>query len=216
MTEKPILFSGPMVRAILEGRKTMTRRVVKPQPVLHCGHYRWQPDDRNDVCVEHMNAAMCPYGPIGRHLWVREKWACAVCEPQETKGIMYHATYKDDANWFVENETHLDEWYKLWSSYTDKWRPSIHMPRWASRITLEVTGVRVERVQEISESDAQAEGSDPWYEADLTPCGELRDGPSFKYTAGFHDLWNSINAESGFGWDVNPWVWVVEFKRINK
>jgi len=199
MTERPILFSGPMVRAILEGRKTQTRRVVKPQPVVAP-----TPDDR------------CPYGEPGTTLWVRETWASteqAGFHPSDA-GIVYRATDPD------------------WSDYEGwKWKPSIFMPRWASRITLEVTAVRVELAQEISVNDCLAEGIVGTEQWDKVPPDSVRDhcelpmtpealdaaiekGWGDYTTAAFHDLWDSINKKRGFGWAENPWVWVVEFRRI--
>lgn len=168
--ERPILFSGPMVRALLDGRKTQTRRVVNPQPATSsdgraCGPIR------------------CPYGAPGDTLWVRETWCSYM-----PGSVRYRADGHNDAGW--------------------TWRPSIFMPRWASRLTLRVYGVRVERVQQITQADARAEGvvdtSGAW--GDLTDTD--RAGPR----GAFEALWNSINAERGFGWDVNPWVWVVSFE----
>ena len=179
MNEKPILFNGEMVRAILGGRKTQTRRVVKDQgrvpTVLQSDGNRLLPKHVPDWFTDY-----CPYGGHGDRLWVREThWRA---EGEGTGGkvrfLQYKATSPDDP------------------PLGDRWRPSIHMPRWASRITLEVTGVRVERVQDISNEDVHAEGFAPWGD---------------KYLS-FADLWDSINANRGYGWDANPWVWVVEFK----
>lgn len=189
MNEKPILFSGPMVRAILDGRKTMTRRVVKlppdavsvtvdpggtifgPGPYIKAGN----PDGYDYPRIH------CPYDP-GDRLWVRETWCCYT---PMLRNPRYKADGHNDAGW--------------------TWKPSIHMPRWASRITLEVTDVRVERVQEITDDDAKAEGCPTvgWY-----------DGPRPKLW--FSHLWDSINAARGYGWDVNPWVWVVSFRRVDQ
>ena len=130
----------------------------------------------------------CPYGVPGDRLWVRETfYSNGMCK--NTMSCHYRATYNglftpDTVPW--------------------KWTPSIFMPRWASRITLEITGVRVERVQDISEEDARAEGIPDEYRA----------GHRIYYRPRFKTLWDSINAKRGFGWDSNPWVWVVEFKRV--
>lgn len=161
MTERPILFSGPMVRAILDGRKTQTRRVAK---------------DRDKPCK---------YGIAGDRLWVRETWqsaaAMGVCHASDDY-FVYRAT---DPDW----ET-CEGW---------QWRPSIFMPRKASRITLEITDVRAERLQDITNKDARAEG--------------LARGTVYP-RMWFEDLWDSINAKRGFGWDVNPFVWVITFKKV--
>lgn len=140
MKERPILFSGEMVRAILEGRKTQTRRVIKPQP----------DSARNSVFVKsgfetkHGYEIKCPYGQPGDRLWVRETWGLWDTDPKdgpERAKIFYRAT----------DENRRDLRYQ-------RWRPSIHMPRWASRINLEITNIRIERVQDITEEDAKAEG----------------------------------------------------------
>lgn len=196
MKERPILFSGEMVRAILDGRKTMTRRVIKPQPRLTPSGL-WM---RSGPCEERLLYGTIrhedgstdkihewhdsPYGQPGDRLWVRETFACL--EPLARTPIIYAA----------------DRGPKDY-----RWRPSIHMPRWASRITLEIAAVRVERVQDITEKDVEAEGLSlqPW-------SGE---GPAgWPKTAGFAQLWDSLNAKRGYGWDANPWVWVISFKRI--
>jgi len=183
MRERPILFSAPMVRAILDGRKTQTRRVVKPQP---------RPDRPPRIAVgvrgwdgNQFTTVRSPYGLAGDRLWVRETWRQAYPKTSYSEGIVYRADKPKALG--------MDEY-----SDRHKWRPSIFMARAASRITLEVTGARIERLQAISKADAIAEGVE--YEFPIDP----RDA--------FRSLWWSINgAES---WDANPWVWVVEFKRV--
>lgn len=181
MKERPIIFSGEMVRAILEGRKTQTRRVVKPQP--------WPVetvDTERHVIVSHpdkLRVPPCPYGQPGDRLWVRETW----WHPRATEAHIDNVAYRADG----EMPCHLVE---------TNWRPSIHMPRWASRILLEVTDVRVERVQDISEADVQAEGCTG------SPFGPMGDAVLFPR------VWDSINAKRGHDWDTNPWVWVVSFR----
>jgi len=219
--ERPILFNGEMVRAILDGRKTQTRRLVKPQPE-HVDRYAgdswpcmWQ--DKPPGC-DTLKRMVAPLGTIGDRLWVRETWGlmsyhdttdwCGysikdVSEAElRERFLVEHA-----ANWNLPNE----------SAY---WRPSIHMPRWASRITLEITGVRVERVQEMEGMDAASsdalkegvhrihhEGGNYYYSA-------FRNQPDPKNWTdpclAFKELWQSIYAN----WDANPWVWVYEFRRI--
>ncbi|GAB4422275.1 MAG: hypothetical protein OHK0011_01010 [Turneriella sp.] len=203
MKERPILFSGPMVRAILEGRKTQTRRVIKPQPweeysaeSIKCEHYTSCIVDRYgdiDAGPEIFGAystdgqwgVQCPYGQPGDRLWVRE--AFYIKENAQTKAVWYRA------------ESHCE--------FKPKWRPSIHMPRWASRITLEITGVRVERLQEISTEDVYAEGM-PKRQEIRSDAGVHRASTS----AWYRHLWEEINGEES--WAANPWVWVIEFKYL--
>lgn len=184
--ERPILFNAPMVRAVLDGRKTQTRRICKQAEV-----------EEGDELFS------CPYGKPGDRLWVREAWGIANCwltydEPTDPpRCIAYRADHA--ARCFdPEYDVNTDDWG--WDAM--KWKPSIHMPRWASRITLEITDVRVERLQEISRGDALAEGC---------PFANMSEGPDPRkwYT----DLWTEINGASS--WDANPWVWVIEFKRCD-
>lgn len=184
MKQRPILFSAPMVRALLDGRKTMTRRVVKPQP-----DEMFNPSSQ--VALESWTIG-CPYGQPGDNLWCKETFSGA-----DDQAFKHLVIYRADGEQSV------------------RWRPSIFMPRWASRITLELTAVRVERVQDISEDDAKAEGVIEQFRAVvLRPDG----GPDYhipnSYRGGFANLWDSLNAKRGFGWDKNPWVWVLTFNRI--
>ncbi len=207
MRERPILFNGEMVRAILDGRKTQTRRVIKPQPfwVASSGRWCWEIPKRaqNPGCSttavtasrqwhEYLPDGCCPYGVPGDKLWVRETWKStgllANSTPRYTRACGRFAYRADLAQ--RDRDLHIP------------WRASIHMPRWASRITLEVTDVRVERVQDITEDGAIREGCCDANHKDF-------------HVGAFHDLWDSINAKRGFGWDSNPWVWVVEFKRVD-
>ena len=200
MNEHPILFSTGMVKVIREGRKTQTRRIIKPQP------------DKDSIptlmtqggCVGfqeyfgHLNMPMwcCPYGKPGDHLWVRETWQrCPECG---------RVVYKASSNQNGKVCPNCDEWLGTW-------KPSIHMFREYSRITLEVVNVRVERLQDITEAGARAEGAEAEKSHRVYPSSQAAWVST--YRSGFQTLWNHIN-ESGFGWDTNPWVWVVEFKRI--
>lgn len=176
MKERPILFSGPMVRAILEGRKTQTRRMVKPQAAILTDEMARGFGIRPPA-VENAPVIPCPYGQPGDRLWVREAWAVH----PETGSLLYRA---DDIT-----PTPIDI----------HWKPSIHMPRTHSRILLEITGIKVERVQAISWEDALAEGTD------IDPATTDAVGSFAKY-------WNYINGAEA--WGINPWVWVVGFKRI--
>lgn len=186
MKERPILFSRTMVRALLDGSKTQTRRVVKGFALELL-----QPDNFTPEYVALPENSNSPYGYAGDRLWVRETWnTSARCLPPVDEPYIYAADLNSDGKMF-------------WAA---TWKPSIHMPRAASRITLEVTGVRVERLQGISIRDAVAEGATPKppHVACSMVCPE-------DYLTGFRDLWNSINGPEA--WNANPWVWVVEFKR---
>ena len=174
MKERPMLFSGPMVRAILDGRKTQTRRIIKPQPKFVP---RWLDEG-------HWYGLRCPYGEPGDRLWVRETWA---------------APHKYDAlpPRLIPVGTNI-HYRSTWEGPCGlRWRPSIHMPRWASRVTLEITNIRAERLHKISEKDCEAEGI-PMLQGGIT--------------IGFLELWESINGPGS--WKINPWVWVLEFARV--
>lgn len=196
MKERPILFSAPMVRAILNGSKTQTRRVVKPEfRVLHAIY----PDasiSTNRIFEKGDGRIHCPYGQPGDRLWVRETFTVSSCGT---------AVYRADAR-----DQRGDRWHSIEPGDPNKevlWKPSIFCKREHSRITLEVTGVRVERLQEIDWIDAKREG------VRLEDC-EIGPAPDFNidYVGGYQRLWESINGTGS--WDANPWVWVVEFKRI--
>lgn len=179
MKERPILFSAPMVRALLEGRKIQTRRVVKLNASGRAekGGRNWHLDDPNALLA-------CPYGQPGDRLWVRETWLRTANE---------EINYRADGG-YPEGAAKM----------LGGWRPSIFMPRHASRILLEITAVRVERLQDISASDAVAEGALNQSAADQFAQVHAIDM--------YRCIWSGINgAES---WDKNPWVWVIEFKRI--
>ncbi|HCL5074640.1 TPA: hypothetical protein N2F43_003984 [Salmonella enterica] len=227
MKERGMIFNGEMVRAILEGRKTQTRRPVKPQPELtQKSGFSWNgvvygagSNDRETN--RNFAHAKCPFGNPGDRIWVRETWAflgnedgCCVdwndnlCKGDEkTAARIYRASCEqragdygmwsipDDADWKPHTEN---------QKFEGAWRPSIHMPRWASRITLEITDVRVERLHSISEEDAQAEGVQP-------ACYEITP-PEAAYRASFGEVWRGIYGDKS--WDVNSWCWVIEFKRI--
>jgi hypothetical protein len=200
MADRPILFSAPMVRALLAGTKTQTRRVVKPQPDI----VRLEPitaeitsgfvakktpeDERHGRLGKIIR---CPHGLPGDRLWVREAWS----------GDKHRVDYRADG------ESRHDR-------MVGGWRPSIHMPRWASRITLEVTGVRVERLQDISEADAKAEGVKPREVRQFWLYGASAEKRAQPYRQAavdpYRELWESINGAGS--WNANPWVWVVEFK----
>ena len=213
MKERPILFSAPMVRAILAGKKTQTRRIVKPQPEWTKGAWYWRhPRYNNGLGIHYFHtdaesaaekmASVCPYGIPGDRLWVRETWfdngASWSGDSSESHG---RCVYRADGE-FMD---HFPEDYM-----GAKWSPPIHMPRWASRITLEVVAVRVERVQDISNNDATAEGFEDKFEADGSAYGAVLTTAK----ECFADLWCEINGEDS--WYANPWMWAVEFKRLEK
>lgn len=210
---KPILFNTEMVQALLDGRKTQTRRVIKPQPerTYVAGHGIGRAGYTNEWVTCHQSDEFgweawkekalinCPYGQPGDLLWVRETFTI-------------YQGYSDSVPLYKTGE-HDD---------LLKWSPSIHMPRWASRLTLKITNVRVERVQDISEEDAKAEGVYSWN----GNTGDVRTGAhkiwgtkevsALDPVAAFELLWDSINTKRGYSWESNPWVWVIEFEVIKK
>ena len=205
MKERPILFNAPMVRAILSNTKTQTRRIFKPDRMTWDANGRYTTYAMRGGELSTTGSGpfkpsswlhYCPYGQPGEYrLYVRETWAAPHAYdhlpprliPQDAR-IHYAAT--EDRGGLL-------------------WRPSIHMPRWASRITLEVTGVRVELLQDISEADAAAEGARPT----LAPLDSVRLGAVGTAKDGFLQIWESINGAGS--WDANPFVWVVTFRRID-
>ena len=187
--ERPILFSAPMVRAILERRKTVTRRAEKFPFIDRAVGCELS---GNEIGPEEIRNN-CPYGVPGQRLWVRETFACGLCTDQPYAYRATHAPEDLEAGWHDPI----------------KWKPSIHMPRAACRILLEITDVRVERLQDITYEQAAAEGV---HRGPLREwCASDEGGNCHKYPVpAFRDLWQSV----GGNWDANPWVWVVEFKRV--
>lgn len=211
MKERPILFSGEMVRAILDGRKTQTRRVVKPQPPnwawTRVKEYAEIRGLTQQVGKIEYWIKPCPYGQPGDRLWVRETWRAEELPVYGEDGIRYRA---DNHFQIIENTFEASE--KWGDAYRPgmKWRSSIFMPRWASRITLEIVSVRVDQVQDISEDDAKAEGITLQFPTRSVP--HRVGGDVWTYPNAYARLWDDINSKSGLGWDANPWVWVVEFR----
>ncbi|EMY7657184.1 hypothetical protein ACX9QK_003928 [Serratia marcescens] len=219
MKERPVIFNSEMVCAILDGRKTQTRRVMKPQPepCYRGGH--WWPSNTFKTML-HIEEQMqngaggwgglagdaCPFGAVGDRLWVRETWQGPLVDEEHLDDYRANAD-KFQAPEFCEYAADggaRPEFCDFDDNVRQGWRPSIHMPRWASRITLEITAVRVERLNDISEEDAKAEG--------VTPSQHIITPPEALYRVGFLKLWQSIyGAES---WSANPWVWVIEFRRV--
>lgn len=212
---RPILMSGPMVRACLKGTKTMTRRTIKEARDIgaRCtDEVRSFGDGSYYICAHdgtHMIGEFrCPYGQPGDLLWVRETWGTATrpCPFQGWRdGIELRADANCDASILPLYEAEPPEGVEM-PAHTGRWRPSIHMPRWASRLTLRVTDVRVQRLQDISEADAEAEGVWSVFDQDAarTPGTAL---------GCFPHLWDSINGKRA-PWDSNPWVWAVRFDPI--
>lgn len=183
MKERPILFSASMVRCLLAGTKTQTRRIIKPQ------HLAFFNQDAAAMLSD-WNERPLPYGQPGDRLWVRETFGHFECNQHFKPGCNVY--YRADGNCLE----------------LEPWRPSIHMPRHASRITLEVTGVRVETLQDIDLADALAEGISDTGALILDSAGNEQGGPIAEYAV----LWESINGPGS--WDANPWVWAIEFRRL--
>lgn len=205
MKERPVIFNGEMVRAILDGRKTQTRRVIANVGSDNCIPLQKPTKTKDGIFTHVMDApghGLCPFGQVGDRLWVRETWADVNHDGHPA--IAYRA---DDGLRFIgEDDGEVEDpnlekyWFAQWyadliSDVEGNWRPSIHMPRWASRITLEITAMRVERLQDISEEDAIAEGGTKHFNIDW-----------------FGPLWASIYGVDS--WNANPWVWVIEFRRV--
>ena len=239
MRERPILFSAPMVRAILDGSKTQTRRAIKQQPVpdpMWGGGFKIV-SKAVTVALEAFNRSRgvprgndptpCPYGKPGERLWVREKFQPIFADgfdhssspyPDYETGYGYAISYPATDG--------IVEWIDGDDNITDRCRPSIHMPRWASRILLEIVSVRVERLNDIGADDAASEGienknfptgGDDYQDYWLDYSRSKHDADGWPWFLGdpitsFRTLWESINGEGS--WRENPWVWVVEFKRI--
>lgn len=207
MVERPILFSAPLVRAILDGRKSVTRRVVKEfdgginfvRQITDATDFDIckNPKDTRLLWEGRTNESLrgfnriarvrCPYGTPGDRLWVREAHHLT-----SSNIAIYRADYPANA--------HARRLENIPPESEIRWRPSIYMPRWASRILLEVTDVRVERLQAISYDDVEAEG--------------VSIGGGWGWIDDWAALWDSINAGRGYGWDADPWVWVVSFRRV--
>lgn len=209
MKLRPILFNGAMVRALLDGSKTQTRRAVKSVALDWIEKYKFTPEFVADPAN-----MLCKFGGAGDQLWVRETWQYYDWTEDGIPCIRFAA---DNQTMWAANadESAVAQWeilsapenYNIDNRARDrKWRPSIHMPRWASRIALEITSVRVERLNVISEADARAEG------IDIAEC--VMEPTLLAGKAVFRRLWEAINGEGS--WEANPWVWVIEFKRVEQ
>lgn len=214
MKERPILLNAEMVRAVLDGRKTQTRRMVANVDSDNCLALRKPTKTRNGIYTHAMDApkhGLCPFGAVGDRLWVRETFATLACGSYEPEKPSWSGSCQEARYRATDRLADLSADIRGYG-----WRPSIHMPRWASRITLEITGVRVERLNGISETDAEAEGIDMEALFDSQDCYDciadhnMTGRPTA--TGAFKYLWESIYGEES--WQANPWVWVIEFKRV--
>lgn len=217
--EHGLLMYPHEVRAVLDDRQIRFTRVIKPQPVTKDKEFQERPEIISDGTLYFSSLYLnikCPYGKVGDKLWVRESWRCT--GGGSLRNIIYRAEGDsamsfcgiDDGRSGILHvpESHWAEWDRLVykTNKSCNWRSPIHMYKWVARLWLEVTGVRVERVQDITHGDMRREGIEG------TPCGPgLQD---YSYEKEFAELWDSINKKRGYGWDKNPWVWVIEFRRI--
>ena len=217
MKERPIIFNGDMVRAVLSGQKTQTRRPVKPQPIFKDlaspPRWCWSGKGHTVKWVDRISplgmTGDCHFGQPGDHLWVKETFYRYY--PSETWPEP-KALYKADGITLCDKDS---------EGKKQRWTPSTHMPRSLSRIILEITDIRVERVQNITSDGAIAEGA---YEVrkvgdDIAHATWTMDGLDWRYDTpreAFAATWDSLYAARGLGWDVNPWVWVVTFKRMEE
>ena len=210
MKEHPILFSAQMVRALLDGSKTQTRRIAKIFPAT----------DREIDIVAFLKSNKCPYGKIGDRLWVRETWIPDAPRDGAWEHSAFYGCKGTSLNMIpnhFKNKEHCI-YRSTWDGFSlIGWKPSIHMPRWASRITLEITNVRVGRLQDISEEDAKAEGARKYASANSLSHGGWSHNEHHVHSTArqsFENLWESINGARS--WDENPYVWVIEFKKVTQ
>lgn len=241
MKERPIIFGTWAIPKILDGSKTQTRRVIKPQPSFEQGVWYWQEGAREgeiqSVYYNSLDALKdyliyrCPYGQVGDRLWARETWAISDFSWRRIPPVYdeLRVAYKAGVSglWHPDGATHDLEWRSvdelIFHKYAEKnkWQSPLFMPRWASRILLEITEVRVERLQEIGPEDIKAEGLMaigviPVKTAMLiTGTDNLNDLQRELGGEEFASLWDFLNAKRGFSWASNPWVFVIAFKKLD-
>lgn len=209
MKERGMIFNGEMVRAILDGRKTQTRRIMQDQPVLNGNFYEvfgaaWSKGMTSIPAVPgHSLSTRCPFGVVSDRIWVRETFQGPLFDYDLMDSYCKDSTPFEKPEFCVykADEVPAPEFYDADNELHCRWRPSIHMPRWASRITLEITSIRVERLRSMSQEDARAEGV-------IAASGPMEAGLAFR------ELWDSIYGPES--WQANPWVWVIEFKRVEE
>ncbi|HGA2222963.1 TPA: morphogenetic protein [Klebsiella variicola] len=229
MTERGMIFNAEMVRAILDGRKTQTRRIMKVQPESNqlglllitdstkhsdIGKYHWA---ESNATGNHVRSKLfsCPFGAVGDQIWVRETFQGPLFDYELMDEYLEDSSKfeKPEFCQYAADGGHRPEYQDADDNLRHGWRPSIHMPRWASRILLEITDVRVERLNAISEEDARAEGI---IDGGCLNCGEPEPcgcaNPEPDATDAFAYLWQSIYGQES--WNDNPWVWVISFKRV--
>lgn len=205
--ERGILFSAPMIRAILDGSKTQTRCVIKPQPTAQLysvnGGPEWTyPDPRDSDMPDWGSIRLCPYGAVGDRLWARESWNAV-----NTRGVFWDQlkpSEREGQAWAAVLYKATEE--KEEDRYVGRWCPSIHMPRWASRITLVIESIRAERLQDITEDDAKAEGVKEWAAA---YCSRLPEDELYA-RAYFELMWGHGDGRR-YPWESNPFCWVIAF-----
>lgn len=231
MKERPILFSAPMVLALLAGTKTQTRRILKAEHLEQVDRFAFDPERGEwEMGETHWGGPVascgfvrCPYGLPGDRLWVRETFYCddafAGDHARSCSGCVRCKHTDEDriADWKEELYFRADG-VPDFEGEKVVWKPSIFMPRWASRLSLEVTGVRVERLQEISEADAKAEGVRPFFETfpgigrdQRITSGDL--AADAEHRAAYACLWDDLNGDAA-SWKSNPWVWAISFRRL--
>ncbi|HCE0100538.1 morphogenetic protein [Klebsiella pneumoniae] len=229
MKERGMIFNSEMVRAILSNRKKQTRRIMKVQPESNqlglllitdstrhsdIGKYHWA---ESNATGNHVRSKLfsCPFGAVGDQIWVRETFQGPLFDYELMDEYLEDSSKfeKPEFCQYAADGGHRPEYQDADDNLRHGWRPSIHMPRWASRILLEITDVRVERLNAISEEDARAEGI---IDGGCLNCGEPEPcgcaNPEPDATDAFAYLWQSIYGQDN--WNANPWVWVIEFKRV--
>ena len=218
--ERGMIFNAEMVRAILSGQKTQTRRVMKPQPVLEDAFvggitkptWIYKGTATPSGWIMHN---MCHHGNVGDRIWVRETWQGPLVDFEHSDDLLRNAEkYEKPENCVYKADgVPAPEFYDADDNLRCCWRPSIHMPIWASRILLEITNVRVERLNDISEQDAIAEGIERYNDDGIVYYGPYGKGDCRPERA-FSDLWKSIYGDES--WEKNPWVWCISFKRVQE